>query len=263
MTRYISVISPWKFKQTAPVMPLDPKVGEKIYSELSLRLSDGFKFAFHSICEAYENQDTEMLEQCLEPGLFSHVLNNFNTLDSQGYRFKRLSTDDPKIHLRNLQMSVGVNIDRSLNLSKSDYLMIKSLEELKSQIGLDFIKKNMEEVMKFDENILKSCMKFICFYVLPRAPANLVLSLDVVYESEAPLTLAVDGKDQIYKERVNEYHTFRFESEVIRFGTQNEMTPAKFSSAFQFAKDQEGKMYSNPWTVTDIDSVLLGNPYVK
>ena len=194
--RSSSVKTPWIFNQTSPIIPTKPINPEKMYIQLKETLTEGFIYAFHSMCEAYEKQDTETLEQCLEPGLFKHILHSFNTLDSLGYKFIRTSSNDPEISLHNLSLTLGVNINRSLNLSKNDYIMIKSLEELKKTVPMDLIKSQVEkEGFAVSDSLLKSCLDYAWVYILPRAPANLVLSLDVIYNVEAPLMLTLNGKD--------------------------------------------------------------------
>jgi hypothetical protein len=263
--RRVSIAAPWKFLQTAPVVSLNTITSAKVYEEMIRNLSEGFKYAYHSICDAYQSQDTEILEQCLEPNLFKKITNNFSILESQGYKFKRIGSQDPRISLYNLQIILGVNIDRSSNLKKTEYIMIKSLEDLKKMIPLGIVKSQIEkEKVNLDESVLTSCLDYAWVYIQPKAPANILISVDVVYSVEPPLTLMLNGKDAVYEEKINEIHVFKFESEPIRLGTQLEfMSKGKIDKLFHAIKLQKDNLFSQPWTITDIDNILQGNPYTS
>lgn len=264
ISRCISMSTPWVFQHSSPLVSQTLPLPQKICEDMLRNLSEGFLYSFDSICDAYHNNDTDFLEQCLEPCLFHHIHKEFAKLASKGYKFQRINTSIPNLSLNNLQLTAGVHIDRTLNLREGDYMLIKSVEELKSQFPLSMIKEQiLKEGIDLNENILKSCLDFAWVYFLPRAPANLVLSVDAIFEIDAPLTVVLDGKDQVYEKVESEFHTFRFESEVLKLGTQKEaVLSMKIASLANLAKESAKTIFSNPWTITDIDKTMQGNPYV-
>ena len=261
--RLFSAKAPWVFKQQNPLVASKSIASAQLENELLSQLSEGYLYAFDSVCDSFTTQDLSSLDQCCEQGLFKSISSLFSSLSSSGYSFSRISSEAPRLTLSNLQLTLGVNITRSSNLRKNDYMMVKSLEELKGSIPLSQIKSQVEkEGLSVSDNILNSCMDYAWVYILPRAPANLVLAVDVIYQGAAPLTLLKDGKDAIYEEKMNEFHVFRFESEAVNMGTQREvMSQGKFDSIFQEIKQEKNKFLSHPWIITDIDNILKGNPY--
>ncbi|OMJ80341.1 hypothetical protein SteCoe_19440 [Stentor coeruleus] len=264
LKRTLAINAPWLFKQTTPSISIRNISSESMQNELKNRLSEGFLYAFNSIVDSYQSQDIDLLSQCLEPRLFKHVSNSFTSLSSQGYKFIKISETSPSLSLANMQLTLGVYVDRTQNLNKNDYYMIKSVEEFKKFIPLDFLKKQLKkDTVNIDENILNSCMDYAYMYILPRAPANLVLAVDAIYNTEPVLTLEKDGKDQVYDGNMNkEIHTLRFESEPVKLGMQKDAIGiGNFDKIFEELKKQKNQFYDNPWIVTDIDNILKGNPY--
>lgn len=264
LKRTLAVDAPWLFMQATPSISIRNLSSETMHNELLGRLSEGFLYAFNSITSAYQSQDMDLLSQCLEPRLFKHVSSLFTTLSSQGYKFAKISETSPDLTLANMQLTLGVYIDRSQNLNKKDYYMVKSVEDFKKIIPLEFVKKQLKrESIGLDQDLLNSCMDFAYMYILPRAPANLVLAIDAIYSTEPVLTLEKDGKDKIYDGKFDkEIHTLRFESEPVRLGSQKDIIGiGNFEKIFEELKKQRHQFYNNPWTVTDIDNTLQGNPY--
>ncbi|OMJ72534.1 hypothetical protein SteCoe_29007 [Stentor coeruleus] len=264
LKRTLAVNAPWLFKQTTPSISIRNLSSENMHTELLGRLSEGFLYAFNSIADAYESQDIDLLSQCLEPNLFKHVSNSFTSLSSEGYKFTKLSEVSPNLSLANMQLTLGVYIDRTQNLKKSEYYMVKSVEDFKKVIPLEFLKRQLKkDSFGIDEDILNSCMDYACMYILPKAPANLILAIDAVYSTEPILTLEKDGKDQVYDgNKDKEIHTLRFESEPVKLGFQKEIIGiGNYDKIFEELKKQRHQFYDNPWIVTDIDNTMQGNPY--
>ena len=266
LKRSINLVTPWKFNQSRAIIPLQLITPETLYNELLSYLSEGFIYAYHSICDAYHNQHARLLEQCLEQRLFNRVVNNFNILEAQECFFEQISKNEPNVSLNNLKFSFGVSIDRSLNFPKPQYMMIKSLNEVKQFMPMDNIYNHLEtEGVNANDSIIKSILEFSWVYASPSAPANLVISVDAVFESEAPLTIKSKGKDLIYKEKTREIHVFKFETESLNIGTQRElaMNSTQIYSIMDSIKKDPKKLFKNDWLITDIDNILLGNPYVS
>jgi hypothetical protein len=257
--------APWLFNQQSPVVPLRSLSSSNLESQILFSLSEGFLYAFDSLCDSFSTLDTSSLEQCLEPSLFSTVSSLLASLSSSDYSFSRLPSSTPSLSLSNLQISTGVHLDRSLNPSKSSYMMIKSIEEMKKHVPMDMIRSQVKkEGLSVNENILNSCMDYAWLYISPAAPANLVLAVDVVYRGLAPLTLLRNGEDVVYKEKTEEVHVLRFESEAVQLGLQKDvMSLGKFGTIFQQLKEQKSNLLTQQWIITDIDHILAGNPYVK
>lgn len=146
MHRKFSSISkaPWAFKATMPINSLkaiDANFKLKIYSNLQ----EGFTFAYKSLCEALAYHDRAALNECLEPRLAETVCSRLKILEESGHHFKQVSTETPELDLFNFSITLGVEIDRKLNLFKEDYLKIANLESMKSMMPLGLIKEKVEK----------------------------------------------------------------------------------------------------------------------
>lgn len=97
----------------------------------------------------------------------------------------------------------------------------------------------------------------------PKAPGSLVFAVDAVFKGQNPLTITKNSKDEIYSQKQEEIHILKFESCILRQGTQQEMLfKGGFQNLLAPLKALGNDTFAQPWLVTDIDNILHGNPYV-
>lgn len=235
---------PWKFQaQTAavPTTELDPRFKDLFHS----KLTDGFAYAYESLCDSLGSHDLTSLHECLEGRLFHRVHTQLEAMSKAGYRFRNLAQTNPELSLYNMQVHLGVHIERARNLPRSAYLRIASLETMKQG----------------HPKAPKEKLDNIWLYVHPEAPASLVLSLDVLYRGPAPLTVQHQSKD-LYG-AASELHHLRFESCPLALGAQAEVAQSdRLSALLAPVREHHEALVSAAWQVVDIDHILQGNPFV-
>ena len=265
VSRSIINIAPWKFKKIDPFIEFDSNDFESIKANLYSLYSEGYIYAFNSICEAYQNEDTELLSTCLEPRLFDLVTKNFEDLSSNGYRFRKVNESDPEISIHNLKLSMGVNINRSENFSRNEYRVIAPIKNFSSQIPFNFLgsKFKSDKLNNFlGYQVLTYFLENGWIYIFPEAPLSLIMSVDVMFKANNPLTLIKDDKDEIYDKSMTEVHILKFECEIFRHSTQKELV--SLSALDKLRKVFESSLANHDfnWVISDIDNALMGNPYV-
>lgn len=235
---------PWKFQVQSPAIAmkdLDARFKDLFYS----KLSDGFAYAFESLCGSLSNHDMKSLQECLEGRLYERVQAQLAAMASSGHRFRLLTETNPQLSLHNMQVHLGVHIERTRNLPRSAYLRIATLEVMK-QGHPSAPQENLDNIW---------------LYIHPEAPASLVLSLDVLYRGTAPLTVQHQGKD-LYGAG-SELHHFRFESCPLALGSQAEMAKTdRLSTLLAPVREHHEALVSATWQLVDIDHILHGNPFV-
>jgi len=236
---------PWKFQAQSPAIAtkeLDPRFKDLFYN----KLSDGFAYAFESLCDSLSNHDVKSLQECLEGRLYERVQTQLASMSNSGHRFRLLTQTNPQLSLHNMQVHLGVHIERARNLPQSAYIRIATLEAMK-----------LGHPSAPQENL-----DHIWLYIHPEAPACLILSLDVLYRGAAPLTVQHQGKD-LYGPGF-ELHHFRFESCPLALGTQAEVAKTdRLSTLLAPVREHHEALVSASWQLVDIDHILQGNPFVK
>jgi len=236
---------PWKFQAQSPAIAtkeLDPRFKDLFYN----KLSDGFAYAFESLCDSLSNHDVKSLQECLEGRLYERVQTQLASMSNSGHRFRLLTQTNPQLSLHNMQVHLGVHIERARNLPQSAYIRIATLEAMK-----------LGHPSAPQENL-----DHIWLYIHPEAPACLILSLDVLYRGAAPLTVQHQGKD-LYGPGF-ELHHFRFESCPLALGTQAEVAKTdRLNTLLAPVREHHEALVSASWQLVDIDHILQGNPFVK
>lgn len=238
-------VLPWKLQVQAPVIAtkdLDPRFKDLFYN----KLSDGFAYAYESLCDSLSNHDVKSLQECLEGRLYQRVQTQLAAMSSSGYHFRLLTQSNPQLSLHNMQVHLGVHIERARNFPRSTYLRIGTLENMK-QGHPKAPQENLDHIW---------------LYIHPEAPASLVLSLDVLYRGPAPLTVQHHGKD-IYGPG-SELHHFRFESCPLALGNQAEVAKTdRLSTLLAPVREHHEALVNASWQLVDIDHILEGNPFVN
>ncbi|CAG9314214.1 unnamed protein product [Blepharisma stoltei] len=256
--------APWVFKNSsAPsiLREMDPKFKQVVEENLT----EGFTFAFRSICEALSNHDKSILSECLEGRLFETVSSRIDALENSGHQFKLLDTENFDLKEYNLCISMGVEIERKNNKPKEDYVKIASLEEIKPMASLGSIKEEIGKAgLPWSDDLWKNNMDYIWVYISPSAPANIIFSIDAVFYGQNPLTLIHNSKDVVYNDnRENEIHVLKFESCAINKGLQkNILFTGGFQGLIEPLKRLGSELLKQSWVVVDIDNIMGGNPYV-
>lgn len=242
---------PWKFQSetaSVPTQDLDLRFKRMFYS----KLSDGFAYAYQSLCDSLANHDLKSLEECMEARLFDEVKRRLEAMQTQDTRLRLVAERNPDVSLYNLGVHLGVHIERKKNFSKSKYILIDTLENMKKR------KRNIDN----NHRLFKEKLENIWLYVHPLSPASLVISLDVLYHGLNPLTAVRSGTD-LFPGQHNEVHHLRFESCVLNLGTQVDAAQSHLLSKLLVPVLQQAEDLVNAsWELVDIDHLLSGNPFV-
>ncbi|CAG9322223.1 unnamed protein product [Blepharisma stoltei] len=260
-----SVKTPWVFKvQDMPElhMSFDEPSREKMLKFTKTQ----FTKTFQTICEGFANNDKAALKTILEPTLHKTVCQNLDDLEAEGYKFQFLGIENLEINPLSFEMHIGVNIDRSTNFPSEHYVEISTLESLRAGMTAEDLNKEAEkDGVTFTQDVLQTKLDNIWLYISPRAPANLLIGLDVYFKLLNPLTLVKDGEDIIYKSRQEEVHGLKMEN--IASVVAKDQEQAIFNGSFQHLMlpllKLEERTLSKPWTVADIDNIMNGNHHVK
>jgi hypothetical protein len=243
---------PWKFRASAPDIPikeLDPRFRDLFHK----KLSDGFAYAFQSLCDSLGNHDMKSLEDCLEGRLFDLVKSRLSEMERSRLHFHLIGEQNPSLRLYNMTIHLGVHIERKDNLPKNKYLRIDSLENMKKSYASG----------NKPPRIMEENLEHIWLYVHPDAPANLIVALDVLYQGPNPLTiLTAEGQD-LFSGRQVELHHLRFESCAVALGLQ--VDAAKKQGLTQLLgpiRSNTEELISSAWEVVDIDNIMKGNPFL-
>ena len=252
--------SPWRFGQTQSPVPLKPLT---VLDQAMFRsqVPAGFSYAYLSLIEALGKHDYAALAEFLEGRLYHHLEAAMKEMEIAGYHMELADGSERQPEIRNVGVYMGVNIQRIKNPPREDYFQIASLEQVKSTLNADFVKKMLASrgvPSSFDlfAQDLSNCW----VYLAAKAPGKVVISADVIYRGPAPLRLVKKGTE-IGKTGGEEVHMVRFESEGLNLGSQADMASKGLS---QLPNILSGKMnlLEATWEIADIDHFLQGNPFV-
>lgn len=252
--------SPWRFGQTQSPVPLKPPT---VLDQAMFRsqVPVGFSYAYQSLISALSKHDYSALAEFLEGRLYHHLEAAMKELEHSGYHMELEDNSERQPEIRNVGVYMGVNLYRIKNPPKEDYFQIANLEQVKSTLNADYMKKMMASrgiPTSFDlfAQDLSNCW----VYLGASAPGKVVISADVVYRGRAPLKLVRNGQN-VGKSGENEVHMVRFESESLNLGSQADMVSRGLG---QLPNLLSGKvnLLEATWEIADIDHFLQGNPFV-
>ena len=240
---------PWNFRALSPSIPvqdLDPRFKSFFHT----KLSEGFAYAYQSLCDSLANHDLKNLEDCLEGHLFAEVKARLQDMEKAQMRMKLVAERNPDVSLHNMQVHLGVKIERKENFPKSKYITVANLEDMRKTLS------------KQPETVTLGNLESMWLYVHPQAPASLVLSLDVLYKGLNPLTVLQNGVD-LHPGEFEEVHHLRFESCPVSLGLQIEViATGSLSQLLAPIRECSEDLINSPWEVVDIEHILKGNPFV-
>ena len=190
----------------------------------------------------------------------------FRRLNEAGYKFKALEYSVSEIKFSNLFITLGLDIDRSKNFIKSEYLFIGNAEEIKETMPSDFKEKALDKKSDdFFNEIWKTQLNHFWLCIHPEAQTNIVMSIYAEFKGNNPLTLLKDEQDVVYAhKRVEEIHAVRFETELMKLSTQKEaIITGEFDHAMKILREKGEELIDRDWIIADIDGVMKGNSFNK
>lgn len=248
----------WDFNQKFPVSGLkDMNLTSfaSLTQDFEAKLIERYKM----LLEAFASNQVSKIREATEPGLYKALISEMRKLNNSGSYFRLKSNDLGTMKLHNFQLSIGVEIDRSLNYPKEQYSYMGNIDKIKSGLPEDFIKSKNPEMSAWEKELGS-----MWIFVNPLAPANIIISLFATFTGKAPLGLLKDGKDMILENDKNETHVIRFESEPIRLKTQEAaIISGEFYSMLKLIENPNYEILCRDWIISDIDNFLSGNHFVK
>jgi len=254
--------APWVFRQGSAPLLLRP-LSAVDRSLLSTQLPATFAYSYSSLVEALCSHDYAALADCLEGKLYHKVESLLKNLEFAGFHLHPATKSKPNPpKLYNLSMHLGVNIQRIQNLPS---FQVFNLNFLKDSIDpAEFSKQKEAKGISPDFDLLKMDLGNIWAYIGEKAPAKLVVAVDAVYIGENPVSMLQEGKDVVYRGRVEEVHVVRFECTATDVGEQKDYDDNSRLTALLtplLTKDLDLK--TAVWTITDVDNLLQGNPHIS
>lgn len=252
--------SPWRFGQTQSPVPLKPTT---VLDQAMFRsqVPAGFSYAYLALLEALGKHDYSSLAEFLEGRLYHHLEAALKDLEHGGYHMELVDNSERQPEIRNVSVYMGVHLQRIKNPPKEDYFQIANLEQVKSTLNADYLKKVLASrgvAGSFDlfAQDLSNCW----VYIGTGAPGKVVIAADVIYRGPAPLKLVKEGRN-VGKSGGDEVHMVRFESESLNLGSQADMMSRGLG---QLPNLLSGKvnLLEATWEIADIDHFLQGNPFV-
>ena len=259
LKRSLSTKTFWAFKQTEPLLQLTPSTSQ-IFGNFQAKLEERLKSQYLALCNALCNNNLNSLRDILEPGLKQYMESEIYRLKSSGYRFKRASTEDPHMELSDLQIFLGVNINRSKNLPESEYLYIGSVENIKDTLPINLV----EEAESGGGDAWDCKLNAMWMYINLSCPANIVITTYAKFTGNNPITLCKENQeDSADNLQCRESHVIQFELEPFRIGSQGDaILSGELEGMIGAVKTITEESVDREWTITDIDHAMNGNPFV-
>lgn len=243
--RHIVHTAPWVFGQSE--LPSKYKVMDQIeFAQHFIReMGPGFTYAFESIVQSYCDKDHEVLQNCLEPALYSHVSEKLDNFQEKDINFVRISNETLKI----LPLSLGVHIGLYKDRSKNPKMAINELPINSPEMN------SMSSMMPKLPPAYEGFVECLHFYPMsPLSITNIVIAVEAAFFGKPALGLFRENEQLSKKGPENEYHILKFETDFEIPGL------FKFTMGGFNLFQAVDKMN---WIVSDIDNIFRGNPYFR
>ena len=213
--------------------------------------------------EALSTHDYPALLDLLEGRLYHKVEGALRDLEFSNTRLKSTSNLRFSVSLHNMQFFMGVHTQRVKNLPLEDYDNVLCLETLKQGIDREqFSKEAREKGISEGFNLLDMDLTNIWAYLSPRAPAKLVVSVDVLFTGLNPLTIVSfpSSEPLLPSTSHTEHHLLRFECTATNVGLQGDYAERALLAMIKPLVARDVTFQKAAWTVVDIDEGE--NPHV-
>ncbi|KAL4472930.1 hypothetical protein ABPG72_007807 [Tetrahymena utriculariae] len=228
------------------------KVYQLLHSIFNDKLDHGFKFAYESMLDAFENHDSEFFQETVEPNLYLKIQRGFEFLESKGLKICQQNKNSQlDIAYNSLEIHNGVHFDRQKNPSG---LRKQSLQMF------DYAIFNL-----YTSNDMGASFPFQGLIGRPILQIGLYLSSSRKLYLEDSNGKVVAGENS----NINQTHKILFETDPGELSSLGDTQIFNMLRGFQTNTNKE-KIFKDifignesQWKITDIDNFMKGNPFTR